>query len=60
MAICSFIGCPADAASEVKRVSSYISSIEGGHGAVRDCIEHILKEQGIWEVVIGKAFGAGV
>lgn len=60
MALCSFIGCPADAAAEVKKIASYVSKVDGGHGAVRDVIEHILKEQGIWEDVIGKAFGAGV
>lgn len=36
------IGCPADAVSEVKEVADYISTKNGGNGAVRDFIEWIV------------------
>lgn len=40
--------CPADAASEVVEVSRYISEFNGGHGAVRDLIEQVLRARGDW------------
>jgi len=40
--------CPADAAEEVKEVSTYISDKKGGEGCVRDIIEQVMKVQGKW------------
>ena len=40
--------CPANAAEEIKSVADYISSINGGHGCVRDVIEQVLKVQEKW------------
>ncbi len=40
--------CPADAASEIKEISKYVSPNRGGHGAVRDVIEQVLKAQDKW------------
>ncbi len=40
--------CPADAAQEIQAISDYISTYEGGKGAVRDIIEQVLKIQGNW------------
>ncbi|MFO7873054.1 MAG: 3-deoxy-D-manno-octulosonate 8-phosphate phosphatase [Bacteroidales bacterium] len=40
--------CPADAAEEIKAVSAYISSYEGGRGCVRDVIEQVMKVHGCW------------
>lgn len=40
--------CPADAANEVKEVSVYISSVNGGDGCVRDVIEKVLKLNDHW------------
>lgn len=61
MKLCSFVGCPADACDEVKSIANYVSTINGGHGAVRDVIEHYLKEQGIWTEMVKKCFGdAGI
>ena len=40
--------CPADAAEEIKSISSYISHFPGGKGCVRDVIEQVLKVQGKW------------
>lgn len=40
--------CPADATDEIKSVCDYISPKPGGHGAVRDVIEQVMKAQGKW------------
>lgn len=40
--------CPADAAIEIKAISSYVSPAMGGKGCVRDVIEQILRVQGNW------------
>lgn len=40
--------CPADASSEVRNVSKYISQINGGGGCVRDIIEKIMRSHGNW------------
>ncbi len=38
-----------NAAPEIKQVASYITLKEGGHGAVREVAELILKSQGKWQ-----------
>lgn len=38
-----FVMCPADSAEEIKQISDYISSYSGGDGAVRDCIEYLVR-----------------
>ncbi len=40
--------CPADAANEIKQISTYISPITGGKGCGRDVIEQVMKMQGTW------------
>ena len=40
--------CPADAAVEIKQLSKYISSINGGEGCGRDVIEQVMRAQGKW------------
>ncbi len=40
--------CPADAVSEIKSISKYISAKKGGDGCVRDVIEQTLRAQGKW------------
>ena len=42
--------CPQDAAPEIKAISTYISHINGGKGAVRDVIEQVMKVQGKWHL----------
>lgn len=44
MSLCSFVACPSNACEEVKAISRYISPYEGGHGAVRDILEHMLQQ----------------
>jgi 3-deoxy-D-manno-octulosonate 8-phosphate phosphatase (KDO 8-P phosphatase) len=41
--------CPADAVTEIKEVSKYISPLNGGCGCVRDVIEKVLKLKGDWQ-----------
>lgn len=40
--------CPKDAAPEIKNISHFISSFNGGQGAVREVIEQVLKVQDKW------------
>ena len=40
--------CPQNAVPEIKRISKYISHVEGGKGAVRDVIEQVMKVQSKW------------
>jgi 3-deoxy-D-manno-octulosonate 8-phosphate phosphatase (KDO 8-P phosphatase) len=40
--------CPADADSEIKQISSYISDKRGGEGCVRDVIEQVLRLHKNW------------
>ena len=39
---------PADAATDVKSIASYISPFKGGDGVARDLLEQILKAQRLW------------
>lgn len=48
MKIAGIAVCPSDAAYEIKEISKYISSINGGNGCVRDIIEQVLRSQGKW------------
>jgi 3-deoxy-D-manno-octulosonate 8-phosphate phosphatase (KDO 8-P phosphatase) len=40
--------CPADADSEIKQVSSYISDRRGGEGCARDVIEQVMRLHDKW------------
>lgn len=40
--------CPADAAMEVVEASRYVSEFNGGHGAVRDIVEQVMRAQQKW------------
>ncbi len=48
--------CPADACSDIKSVSIYVSSARGGDGVGRDILEQVLRAQGKW-LADAKAFG---
>lgn len=60
MRLCGFVGCPADACVEVKGIADYVSTVNGGYGAVRDIVEHILIETGEWDDAVSKVYGIGV
>jgi 3-deoxy-D-manno-octulosonate 8-phosphate phosphatase (KDO 8-P phosphatase) len=45
---CAVAACPADAAVDVRAISNYVAALPGGHGAVRELIEAVMKTQGTW------------
>ena len=47
-----FSAAPSDAAPEVRAAVQWVSSTRGGHGAVRECIEHVLRSQGQWRTAV--------
>lgn len=49
----------ADAAEEVKAVAGLVTRHAGGRGAVREAVEHILKNEGVWEKTIARIAAAG-
>jgi 3-deoxy-D-manno-octulosonate 8-phosphate phosphatase (KDO 8-P phosphatase) len=57
MKMCGFKACPADAASEIREICDFVSSFNGGNGAVREIIEHILRRDGRYEEFLS-LFGA--
>jgi 3-deoxy-D-manno-octulosonate 8-phosphate phosphatase (KDO 8-P phosphatase) len=48
----------ADAVDETKQVAHYVTSTKGGHGAVREACDFILKAQGRWDELM-KVFDPG-
>ena len=40
---------PLDGAPEIKEVAHHICQAKGGEGAVREAVEYILKQEGLWE-----------
>ena len=51
------VGFPAtvaDATDEAKSVAIFESDFDGGHGAVRQIIEFILKAQGKWQDIVNR------
>jgi 3-deoxy-D-manno-octulosonate 8-phosphate phosphatase (KDO 8-P phosphatase) len=42
----------ANARAEVKQVAHYVTAASGGHGAVREVIELLLKAQGHWPEIL--------
>jgi 3-deoxy-D-manno-octulosonate 8-phosphate phosphatase (KDO 8-P phosphatase) len=47
-----FTGCPADSASEIKEISDFVSKFNGGNGAVREILTHLLKAKGDYHQII--------
>jgi 3-deoxy-D-manno-octulosonate 8-phosphate phosphatase (KDO 8-P phosphatase) len=45
--------CPADAAPEVRAACALVTSSRGGHGAVRELVELLLKARGAWDEIVG-------
>ena len=44
--------CPADAATELHARCDWVLSARGGHGAVREAIEGILRARGEWDALV--------
>lgn len=60
VAVMRRVGYPiavANAVEEVKEIAAYVTSRNGGEGAVREAIEHLLKRDGQWWAAL-KAIGA--
>jgi YrbI family 3-deoxy-D-manno-octulosonate 8-phosphate phosphatase len=55
LAMLGQVGYPmavADAVPEVQEVAAWRSRARGGHGAVREAIEHLLRASGAWQAVV--------
>ena len=44
--------CPADAALNIRQLADHVTSNSGGRGAVRECIEYVLVNRGIYEQAV--------
>lgn len=49
--------CPSDAAIEIREKCFFVSKFSGGNGAVREILEYVLKEKGIWDNILKKYVG---
>lgn len=49
-----FSACPADSVEEILNIAKFVCTKNGGAGAVREYLEVIMKENGMWEKVITK------
>ena len=49
-----FSVCPKDSVQEVLEITNFISSKNGGDGAVREFLEHIMKKNGMWKKILEK------
>ena len=54
-----FAAAPADAEPYVIEAADFVSSRAGGHGAVREVAEFILRAGGRWDAAAGRYFGEG-
>lgn len=49
---CGYPMAVADAVEEVRREAKYVTQAHGGHGAVREAIEMLLKAQNRWDKLV--------
>ena len=49
MSICGFKACPNDAVAEIRGICDYVSQKKGGHGAVREICEVMLKRDNVYQ-----------
>jgi len=49
-----FSAAPANAAPEVRAAVHWVSASGGGRGAARECVEHVLRAQGLWRAVVAE------
>ena len=52
MKLCGFSACPKDSVNEIIEISDFVSTKNGGCGAVREILEFILKKQNLWKNII--------
>ena len=53
------LAAPSDAEPYVLDAVHFVASRPGGHGAVREIIEFLLRSRGSWDAVTGKYFSEG-
>ena len=51
---CGLAVAVADACPEVREAAAYVTANPGGHGAVRDAVEWLLKLQGNWDGLVAR------
>lgn len=56
MKLAGFVACPIDACKEIKEISDYVSSKEGGKGVIRDVVEVVLSKRNQWDESIKIAY----
>ena len=54
-----FGAAPLDACEEARRSAAFVSAYPGGHGALREFAEYILKSQHVWDKVLSRYLGDG-
>ncbi len=59
MKMAGFVGCPKNSCKEVLQIASYVSNVNGGEGAVREIIEHMMREENLWEKAVQGIYGTG-
>jgi 3-deoxy-D-manno-octulosonate 8-phosphate phosphatase (KDO 8-P phosphatase) len=47
----------ADAVPELKAAAAYVTTVPGGHGAVREAVEWLMRGQGTWASVVAELEG---
>ncbi|MBM4005892.1 MAG: phenylphosphate carboxylase subunit delta [Planctomycetes bacterium] len=55
LAVIRYVGlgvAVADASADVRAAARYVTTLGGGHGAVRELIESLLKTKGDWEALL--------
>ncbi|HEY3418597.1 MAG TPA: HAD hydrolase family protein [Armatimonadota bacterium] len=55
--ICGLPIAVADSAPEVLEIAAYVTKATGGHGAIRETIEFILRGQGRWQAAMDNYLG---
>ena len=60
MKLSKYSGCPSDSCQEIKNIANYVSLSKGGHGAVRDIIEHMLRMSNEWDNAVLHVYGCGI
>ncbi|MEM9167163.1 MAG: HAD hydrolase family protein [Planctomycetota bacterium] len=54
LSVVGYPACPADASAAVRDASTFVATCVGGHGAVRELIEHLLTAQGRLDEAIAR------
>jgi 3-deoxy-D-manno-octulosonate 8-phosphate phosphatase (KDO 8-P phosphatase) len=51
---CGYRLAPANATEMVKAVAHFVTPAAGGHGAVRQAVEHLLQQDGAWDDILAR------